>query len=47
MTFVTGVLDLTAYGRGEEREGWPKVPTAIFPNPMTIEGSSTSFGRFR
>ncbi|RTL67484.1 MAG: DUF899 domain-containing protein [Pseudonocardiaceae bacterium] len=51
LTFTTGVLDLTAWGRGEEWEdspqGWPQVPTAMIPTTMTIEGSSTSFGRFR
>lgn len=51
LTFATGVLDLTAYGRGEEWEdspdGWPQVPTATSPCTLTIDGSSTSFGRFR
>jgi predicted dithiol-disulfide oxidoreductase (DUF899 family) len=49
--FVTGILDLTAYGRQEEWEesppGWPQNPTAITPNTMQIHNQATSFGRFQ
>jgi predicted dithiol-disulfide oxidoreductase (DUF899 family) len=51
LTFVTGILDLTVYGRRETWEDsppdWPQQPTAIRPNTMTIDKVSTSFGRFR
>ncbi len=50
LAFVTGVLDLTPYGRQEEWEdspaGWPQQPTAIIPNTMEPGRHSVSFGRF-
>jgi predicted dithiol-disulfide oxidoreductase (DUF899 family) len=51
LAFVTGILDLTPYGRQEDWEdsppGWPQNPTAIMPNTMELGRRSTSFGRFR
>jgi len=51
LAFVTGILDLTVYGRQEERDdsppGWPQNPTAIIPNTMELGRQATSFGRFR
>ena len=49
--FVTGMLDLTAYGRREDWEnspqGWPQQPTYITPTEMEWGQDSTGFGRFR
>jgi predicted dithiol-disulfide oxidoreductase (DUF899 family) len=49
--FVTGMLDLTAYGRREDWEdspqGWPQQPTYIVPTEMEWGQDSTGFGRFR
>jgi predicted dithiol-disulfide oxidoreductase (DUF899 family) len=51
LAFVTGILDLTPYGRQEEWEdsppGWPQNPTSIIPNTMELGRQSTGFGRFR
>lgn len=49
--FVTGLLDLTPFGRGETWEdspdGWPQGPEAISPCLLTADGVATSFGRWR
>ncbi len=49
--FVTGMLDLTVYGRGEEWEdsppGWPQTPTAVAPYTMEPGRHAISFGRYR
>jgi predicted dithiol-disulfide oxidoreductase (DUF899 family) len=49
--FVTGMLDLTAYGRREDWEkspaGWPQDPTYIVPSLMEWGNEATGFGRFR
>jgi predicted dithiol-disulfide oxidoreductase (DUF899 family) len=51
LAFVTGLLDLTVFGRQEEWEdsppGWPQQPTARVPNTMPLRGEAVSFGRFR
>jgi predicted dithiol-disulfide oxidoreductase (DUF899 family) len=51
LPFVTGILDLTPYGRQEDWEdsppGWPQSPAAIIPNTMELGRQSTGFGRFR
>ncbi len=49
--FVTGMLDLTVYGRREDWEdspaGWPQEPTYIVPTTMPLDSVATGFGRFR
>ncbi|MGY0234484.1 DUF899 family protein [Longispora urticae] len=49
--FVTGILDLTVYGRREEWEdsppGWPQRPTHMFPTTMELHNISMGFGKFR
>ncbi|GAA2678321.1 MULTISPECIES: DUF899 family protein [Actinosynnema] len=49
--FVTGMLDLTAYGRREQWEdsprGWPQQPTFYNPSAMPEGARAVSFGRFR
>lgn len=51
LTFVTSVLDLTAFGRQEEWEnsppGWPQQTTAYFPSTMPLQAKALSFGRFQ
>lgn len=51
LVFVTGVLDLTAYGRREEWEdspdGWPQGPTYLIPPVMEPHHVSMGFGKFR
>jgi predicted dithiol-disulfide oxidoreductase (DUF899 family) len=51
LTFVTGLLDLTPYGREEDWEdsppGWPQRETYIMPTTMELGRQSTGFGRFR
>lgn len=51
LVFVTGVLDLTAYGRREEWEdsppGWPQKPTHMFPTTMELHNIAMGFGKFR
>lgn len=51
LVFVTGLLDLTAYGRREEWEdsppGWPQNPTHVFPTTMELHNVSMGFGKFR
>ncbi|WP_447007437.1 DUF899 family protein [Saccharothrix isguenensis] len=49
--FVTGILDLTPYGRREEWEdsppGWPQKPTHMFPTTMELHDITMGFGKFR
>jgi predicted dithiol-disulfide oxidoreductase (DUF899 family) len=49
--FVTGILDLTVYGRREEWEdsppGWPQSPTHMFPTTMELHNISMGFGKFK
>jgi predicted dithiol-disulfide oxidoreductase (DUF899 family) len=49
--FVTGLLDLTPFGRGETWEdspdGWPQVPAEKSPCLLSAAGVATSYGRWR
>jgi predicted dithiol-disulfide oxidoreductase (DUF899 family) len=51
LAFVTGILDLTVYGRQENWEdsppGWPQNPTYIIPTTMELGSQAAGFGRFR
>ena len=51
LAFVTGLLDLTPYGRQEEWEdspaGWPQRPTYLIPTTMEPQHRATGFGTFR
>jgi predicted dithiol-disulfide oxidoreductase (DUF899 family) len=50
LVFVSGILDLTVYGRQEDWEdsppGWPQGPTYIIPTTMGLGSQATGFGRF-
>lgn len=49
--FVTGLLDLTPFGRGETWEdspsGWPQEPAEKSPCLLAADGVATSYGRWR
>jgi predicted dithiol-disulfide oxidoreductase (DUF899 family) len=51
LAFVTGILDLTVYGRREDWEDsppdWPQHPTYIRPTMMEPHHVATGFGTFR
>jgi predicted dithiol-disulfide oxidoreductase (DUF899 family) len=51
LAFVTGLLDMSAYGRREDWEdspdGWPQGPTYLMPTSMEPGQVSTGFGTFR
>lgn len=52
LAFVTGIFDLTVYGRQEDWEdsppGWPQHPTYDASSvPMEIDGVATGFGTHR
>lgn len=50
LAFVTGILDMSVYGRREDWEdspaGWPQEPTYLMPTSMDPHHVSTGFGTF-